>query len=390
MLLACVAVYLTFSFPAPLDIVVVIVLAVVAFRSSWQNLAVLLGSLLVAATAAQLLSPMTVTPPFYREHEKWARPNERYAPNVVDHIEIPHGDLLAIDPLAPAAIIDRRQQEFITDSLGYRNRREYSDQPVVMLGDSFVVGNSSDQSETLPEVLTRQFELDSYSLGYPSAPVSYERRAKAFLPRMSARAAFAFMIFEGNDFSIGRQVRQGTGFDRTRARFLGKHVSFLRYPKSIFGMSQRALAVAGLGHGNQVEVHQVGPKPVGFFQSYIASALNPDPKFEMAGDPEVLARMGCVFFIPDKYRVYREFFHDTRSLHEPAPGYLALKAYFDPHGIPVVDLTPALREAARTLLASGQYVFFRDDTHWNGHGTRAVAPVVADCLRRRLLARRTH
>ena len=378
-------VYLTFSLPWYVDAIALVVLAITALRSTWRELTLVLGSLLAAAALAQIVfsperSRMQI---FYREHEKWQR-DGRYQPNVTDRIAAPFGDLVAADPTIPESVIESHQVEFITDSLGYRNRADYAGQQVVLVGDSFVVGLGTDQSKTLPEVLTNDFSLPTYALGFPSEPPEYEKRAAAFLPRLAPGARYAFMIFEGNDFVLDRPVKVGSLYDRARWRALGTYLPFLGYPKILFGMSRRAETLLGMASDTWIEIHQIGPKPMAFSRFYIDTARDPAPIYEIGGNEEVLRHMGCVFFIPEKYRVYKEYIDDGRSLPEPPPGLLALQNYYGPRGVPVVDLTPPLREAARVLLVQEQYVFWRDDTHWNGNGMRAVAPVVRDCLGTRL------
>jgi SGNH hydrolase-like domain, acetyltransferase AlgX len=384
---ASVCVYLTFSLPWYVDAAVLTALLVVAVRSTWREMALLLASLIVAAVLAQIVfSPNVVNAQlFYREHEKWYQ-DDRYRPNVADVISIPFGDLAAADPGAPASVYEPRRVAFFTDSLGYRNRSDYANQKVVLVGDSFVVGMGTDQDRILSEVLTNEFGLPAYEIGFPSGPSEYEGRAKAFLPRLAPGAVFAFMIFEGNDFDLDQPVKVGNLFDRARGRFLRDYAPFLNYPRVLFGMSRRAQARFGLAPDAWVEVHPLGEKPVAFSRFYIERALNPAPKYHAPGDPQVLERTACVFFIPEKYRVYKTSIDDGRVLPEPAPALAALKSFYEPHHIPVVDLTPALVAAARTLLNEGRYVFYRDDTHWNADGMRAVAPVVKDCLDRRLRA----
>jgi hypothetical protein len=380
---------LTFSLPWYVDAVVLAALAVVALRSSWRELALVLASLIVAAGLAQIVFSPTIVGAqvFYREHEKWYR-GDTYRPNVADTISMPFGDLVAADPSAPASVFEPRSVEFFTDSLGYRNRSDYAGHKVVLVGDSFVAGMGTDQHRILSEVLTNVFGLPTYALGFPSGPREYEARAKAFLPRLAPGALFAFMIFEGNDFELDQPVRVGNVFDRARGRFLRDYLPFLTYPRVLFGMSRRAQAMLGLAPDTWIEVYQIGSKAVAFSRFYIDVALHPAPKYQAPGDEQVLRRTGCVFFIPEKYRVYKEYINDRRALPQPPPSLLALKAFYEPHGVPVVDLTPALSAAARTLLVQDQYVFWRDDTHWNANGMRAVAPVVRDCLQERLRTER--
>lgn len=372
--LCCIA-YLTFSLPWYLDVLFVLTLTVVAIRSTWQDLATLLVSFVVIISVTQSIFGSQL---FYREHEKWHRSGDNYATHVVDHINIPHGDLIAIDPSAPLSVVEPRQEEFVTDSRGFRNRADYSDQMTVMVGDSFVVANGSDQKDSLPEVLTNELAFPTYSLAFPGDPQDYENRAEKFLPAMVPGAMFAFMIFEGNDFVTDARWYGPNRYDRFRGRLIAKVFPFLTYPNIIFGLSRRGERVIGIDSQNinVVEVFHIGSKDVGFLKAYIDAAISPQAKYKMKADGKVLSHIRCVFFIPDKYRVYKEFINDGRTLPEPAAGLKALQGYYEPLGIPVVDLTSVLRQAARTELNHGRYVFWRDDTHWNGNGIRAVATVV--------------
>jgi hypothetical protein len=384
---ACAFVYLTFSLPWYVDAIVLASLAVVALRSTWREMALVLAGLVLAAALAEIVfSPRIVSAAQVYGVNYDAPGGDRYQANIAETISLPFGDLVFADPAAPASVIEPRRIKFLTDSLGYRNRSDYTGQKVVLVGDSMVVGTGTDQEQILPELLTNEFALPTYALGFPSSPREYEARARTFLPRLAPSALYALMIFEGNDFESDQPVRISNLFDRARGRFLRDYLPFLTYPRVLFGMSRRAQALLGLPPDTWVEVHQIGHKAVAFSRFYMESALNGAPKYEAPGNEQVLRRTGCVFFIPDKYRVYNEYIHDGRVLPQPAPGLLALKAFYEPRGVPVVDLTPALRAAARAVLVQDQYVFWRDDTHWNFNGMHAVAPVVRDCLQGRIEA----
>jgi SGNH hydrolase-like domain, acetyltransferase AlgX len=210
--------------------------------------------------------------------------------------------------------------------------------------------------------------------------------AQKLLPVMDPAGVFAFVVFEGNDFETDARSYEGiNSYDRLRGHLIATILPFLSYPRVIFGISRQAERTIGIV-GRAVEVFPIGGKDVGFFKSYIDAAVSPNPKYHIVGDEQVLGRMGCVFFVPVKYRVYKEFINDGRTLPEGPPGLNALRAYYAPHGVPVVDLTPVLRQAARAELAQGHYVYWRDDTHWNGIGIRAVAQEVKNCLMSRIKA----
>lgn len=144
-----------------------------------------------------------------------------------------------------------------------------------------------------------------------------------------------------------------------------------------------------IGGDKPVTVFHIGSKDVGFYNYYIDNAVASRVNYNVKNDEQILSHIGCVFFIPTKYRVYKDFIKG-RILPEPAAGFKALEAYYQPRAIPVIDLTAILRKAARNELSDGQYLYWRDDTHWNGNGIRVVAPEVKSCLMDRIERDLTH
>ena len=191
-----------FSLPIYVDIPTIAILLLLAMLAPLANLAILSLSLLVSLSGAALVISARFPPEqqHYREHEKYMR-GDRYARNVSDVIDMPHGDLLAIEPALAPVLAEPRRVSFQTDSAGYRNQEDYSDQKFVLNGDSFVVGNGLDQADTIGEVLRRDFGLHTYSIAFASGPTQYDDRAWAFLQEHgSGDFVFATFVYEGNDF----------------------------------------------------------------------------------------------------------------------------------------------------------------------------------------------
>jgi hypothetical protein len=46
--------------------------------------------------------------------------------------------------------------------------------------------------------------------------------------------------------------------------------------------------------------------------------------------------------------------------------------------VPVLNLTPLFREQAASLLARDEYLYWLDDTHWNGEGIREAAQAITN------------
>ena len=49
-------------------------------------------------------------------------------------------------------------------------------------------------------------------------------------------------------------------------------------------------------------------------------------------------------------------------------------------GIPALNLTASLSAAAAKGLQERQYLYWRDDIHWNGEGTEVAASAIRDGL----------
>src|SRR5262249_60870991 len=171
----------------------------VAMRSSWREMALALAGLVLAAALAEIVfSPRIVSAQVYGLNYDGPY-GDRYQANIAETISLPFGDLVVADPAVPASVIEPRRIKFLTDSLGYRNRSDYTGQKVVLVGDSMVVGKGTDQEQIIPELFTTEFPFPPYPLGFLSSPREYEARARTFLPRLAPSALYAFMFFDGND-----------------------------------------------------------------------------------------------------------------------------------------------------------------------------------------------
>lgn len=336
---------------------------------------------------------------FYREHERWALPEGKYVSNVEATISVPHGDLFAIDPALPKGMAEPRVIHFKTDDLGYRNNVNYHRQAKVLLGDSFVVGNGMDQDDTIVSQLKTQFNLDTYSLAFVDSPGGYEQRALEFLQMSIDRnpeLRFSMFIYEGNDFvsqqeskvsmsSIGGWwQRAEISYSLVRSRLLSQVLPRLNYSTLFYNLISRSLTSRWLldQTNGKVSIYPIGREQLGFFDPQTAFAAAPDLDLQLSGISEVWNRVQCVFFVPTKARVYKQFLPTEVSSNftEPAAGLIALRKSLVGQKARIVDLTPDLQSAAELYLAKGQYVFWKDDTHWNRLGVSSVLQSVINCM----------
>ena len=323
---------------------------------------------------------------FYREHEMFSTPAEVYRALVRETIAQPHGDLVAIDPTLPTELWEPRNVEFVTDSLGYRNRRDYAGEPNILLGDSFLVGNGVTQAETLPEVLRTKFQIPVYSMGYPHDPVDYEKRAAWAMKEFTVSVNFSFFFFEGNDFYDPSD--QGRRTESFAKRYEDLRLSLLRgifgesmAPTTMYKFIHQAERRLGRRTSRWTTIGQSATLAMAHLNSHTDAATVSNPEIKLGLLPQVWERTSCAFFIPTKARLYPESVPDlAKKMSGPAPAFVRLRDTLEPLGVRVIDLTVPMLMEKRRAQEQGQLLFWRDDTHWNSHGISAVGATVADCL----------
>ena len=87
-----------------------------------------------------------------------------------------------------------------------------------------------------------------------------------------------------------------------------------------------------------------------------------------------------IAFAPTKYLVYADKVAPETQL--PHIRWDFIDATARTIGVPALDLTPFLRARAAQLLPQGRFVYWRDDSHWNGDGMDAAGEAIAAELKR--------
>mgnify|MGYP003706303677 FL=1 len=130
------------------------------------------------------------------------------------------------------------------------------------------------------------------------------------------------------------------------------------------------------GNSTQVDerviVEEIEGQKVGFLKNYNDVSYAADVSTYIWSRNSILNRVKYVFFIPTKHRVYYEL-DSNIPLQILTEGYRKL-------GVPVIDLTPTLKFEAKLKLESGEFIYWRDDTHWNGMGISAAANFIGNLL----------
>ena len=315
---------------------------------------------------------------YYRPDEKYVRfdyvNNHRiYQSNV--HLDMPmaHGDLRA---MTTEDIAQPRHIQFDTDTDGFRNQRDYHDQRLVLVGDSFIAGNSNSQEDLLASQLLRDHGLDTYSLAYPGSPADYAAYVRGFAKRHGTNFRVLLFLFEGNDFEESRG-RKASALARYGRRYYEMFSEFNTY-RVTGSLLKRVTRARSIHAGSDLEIVTLGGKKVAFYRLYrdVTRRANiPNPEgFEIAME-SMRPYIEHVYFIPTKYRVYAQ--HVQPSGAVPNAQWQYLDGVCRKQQLRCTNLTAPLVNAADTLLKQGEFVWWRDDTHWNRNGIAVAARAIA-------------
>jgi hypothetical protein len=339
---------------------------------------------------------------YYRPHERLANDQTRaYHTSQRITMQSPHGDLLAIDPLLDPSIAEPRELVFVTDSLGFRNSADYAGERLILVGDSFVVGNGNSQDDTLTSVLRAKFNIAAYNVAFPDGPHGYALRISEAKARFGDETCVVVIMFEGNDFRdiepadlAAREMVPGAAQEFVKWYFRSiKERSQLS--RVVFGLYTRGLELyRQRSHGAGVPfepveaerktfVGQVGGRDMAFLAGY-ASVVKRDSYSDLG---YLLGRFAehrpdHIVFVPDKYRVYAPLLDVDAVTSLPNSQWEHLDDVARALQVPVLDLTPALHRISSAGLPDGLTTFWRDDTHWNKFGISVAAEEIVGSLRR--------
>jgi len=265
-----------------------------------------------------------------------------------------------------------------TDARGFRNLgRDYERAQTWFVGDSFTWGSFVGREESFVGRLEERWQQPAISLGVSG--YGFRHYEHMFERVAAARPKRAYLCVFANDLSHVPDRLSSRGYDAEQAR-----ARFVRQA-SLFYWSDQVLRrlVAQLRNRLPRQASSgVTLWPVaGAAPDYLASGHNEGVEASFrriaARAREAKVELRLLLF-PSKERVYREdyerlFPHMSGYLENEAGGYRRLSELAAELGVPCLDLTPALREAA----AAGEPLYFALDPHWTPAGHRAAARVIA-------------
>lgn len=341
---------------------------------------------------------------YFRPHERYRLQEDIYMSNVKSRFEMPFGDLVILGGDLSNDVLDKLKEprvvRFETDKLGYRNDAALHDARIILAGDSFIVGNGTTQKEMLSAALSRKLGKAVYNVAFPGKPRQYEERLLSLTDAFPKDAGIYVFYFEGNDFSRKKEQRGlfsiivaafGSAYasledwkSRYLEAFYPKEQVFFRiirrrshqFNAAALAFFTRLLArnasAQDKAETQKVSVKTVNGKVMGFYKEYNEMTLSDEVSAYVFKNKRLLEKIRAVLFIPTKLRVYSENLKNS-----PSAALKSLISGYAPLGVEVLDLTPVLRTKAESSYSERKFVFWRDDTHWNGTGISAVAEFIA-------------
>jgi hypothetical protein len=298
-----------------------------------------------------------------------------------------YGDLSVLGNLPQHRIY--RREAFTTDARGFRrNSRQNApaqNYKVVLIGDSMSVGSSVSDEETLAAQLQAGLGIGVYNAGSPGrmimdvhailqlarslnmteGTVVYQYIGRDPLPAPEEFMRGAFFSCTDWQYSLGVWYK---GFiEASPLQIMARKMIRPWQNDTILPNAYRAeVVVRTLTDGNAILF--LPPDAVNYPRTrnvdvrgiqYLATELRIN-KFRLV-----------VVLVPDKFVVYEPLLIEKDRSRANGPLYLDLvERSLKETGVPVINLTHFMRDKAVEYYARKQYLYWRDDTHWNAEGIK--------------------
>ncbi len=394
----------SFGLPILLDLLITLIIVLI-LRFNFYSLIILNLSILIfsfLANTALIDKFYDEKNKFYRSFNQFYDKNGIYKKNINSQMMTPHGDIIAIDycdKYKNKDVKEPRFQKFITDNNGYRNNdTDIGDAEIILAGDSFIAGSGNTQEHIPANILQKLTKKNTYSLTVISDPKNYELNLIKQLDKINPKAKIFLFYFAGNDFEYkmhdGKSkyftTKQVSNFkynirlkyeslERTKDRWFIKRWNFIYennyFYKKIRPKSQRYFkkTLARWTSTCPVIYHQINDQDIGFYYQPLKNYNNVTT--HIIRDPKILEKIEKIFFIPIKYNVYSQFINNEDI---DKNDFKFLKENYNNLGIEVIDLTELLKSSAEKYQKKGEFIYWRDDTHWNVNGINEIMKYIKE------------
>ncbi len=320
-----------------------------------------------------------------------------FAPSVSFEKTI-YGDLANI--LKVRKFRQYRHQLFTTDSYGFRNIEAPAETyyPIVVVGDSDMAGSSLSDDETFSFQLSKSLNIPIYNYA-PYSPIYFlgDERFKKYPPKI--------LIWESVERTIQGSVfkRYAELPDNTKVQFKKKvSVQESHLPRSRLS-TQLAREIF---HELRWYLTGIKPEAISFIhqqsgmlfytpgvKQLTLDSNDRDIKGIIAGIKQIqkiLQNQGITLLyipLPDKENIYRKMLPDDIPGKDSKEFFLQdLNTALIKSGVHTVDLYSLFNKAS----VDQDYLYFRDDTHWNKKGVSMAVEAVIEYLEEHSLNQDLH
>jgi len=288
----------------------------------------------------------------------------------------------------------RRKVTWITDEYGYRNTKAWEKPDVVIIGDSFIAGDTLSQEELLGEVLQSRLGMKVYSM----APANIRN----FLsdPRFIDNPPDVLILqlveqqISSKSIRPPKQDRQKVPWHRLRQRLCrNKFISYIDVTQDrLFKWTMLEFTrarVTGFLYGandRTARGRDFLQKDAFFFDNYAFERNTSGDEIRRIVDTlkeyqQVLAERAMRFIflpVPSKRNIYSDFVSDEQPSTFFADVIVALKAA----QIPTVDLQDAFLRARQKN--AGLLLYRLDDSHWSPQAVEITAESLTPLIQKTL------
>ena len=313
-----------------------------------------------------------------------------FEPDKVYRKDRAYGDLANIGNMADMR--QYRREEFTVDRFGFRNDRPLQDAHPVgfVIGDSFTAGAGISDDDTLPEQLTRDAGGFFYNAGAVTGDLAKAEVVSSTLHLSKGTVVYELLertarngpsSLEARKPDCAEQLWASTKVARAATLFASDHSPGVllsrKFVKAVendyWQPNPYRLEVARrkLQNGQEVLFYRYDMRPLRDEQKLTTEwrSYFEDLRQRMARRNLQLV----VLVVPDKYTVYGPLLEERPGDFGGERLLAAIEQELRKTDIPVVNLTQKFRAAAAEVLSRNQYIYWRDDTHWNPLGIKLAA-----------------
>ena len=342
---------------------------------------------------------------YFRAHEKFNIPSKKkYMDKINKIIEMPYGDIYFMGKNENIKELDMiresRSLVFKTDKHGFRNDKNLEEAEIILIGDSFIVGNGTSQEFIPSNVLSKKISKNVANIAYPGGPKEYEKMILNSLDKIRKNAKLYIFYFEGNDFfNMKKKMDRHLEKKKMKKKFTDLFLSNTRlfyqkienyksvyismiYPKNqVFFKLVRMKSgklnqdfyrniykfLKGKGtyswmddekkinYKKEIDILKIDENFMGFYNEYIqVTENNNNQQTHIIKNLKVLERLEGIFFIPTKFRVYSKILEKEINKNHSLN---FLKEKYSLHNIPVYDLTFALQIGAKNYIKDNKFMY---------------------------------